>query len=115
MYQPTLRSIRLNYSILNKKIFDGILPRSTDIEFRIGVMKGALGICMYIRSRDALVVKLRPAFRDRQLFISILAHEMIHVYEFTRHQRMTHGPKFFEWRPLFAQHGIVLAKKYLDD
>ena len=115
MYLPTLRSIRLNYSILNKKIFDGILPRSSDIEFQIGFMKGALGICMYIRSRDSLVVKLRPAFRDRQLFITILAHEMIHVYEFTRHQRMTHGPKFFEWKSLFAEHGIVLAKKYFAD
>jgi len=78
-------------------------------------MKGALGICMFIRSRDALVVKLRPAFRDRELFINILAHEMIHVYEFTKYQRMTHGPKFFEWKPLFAQHGILLAKKYLAD
>lgn len=112
MYNPTIRSIKREYSLLNKKVFGGVLPISSKIEFQIGNMLGTLGICKYIISRSSLVIKLLPVFRDRKLFVAILAHEMVHVFEFTRYQKMTHGPKFYKWKSLFAEHGIVLAKKY---
>lgn len=112
MYTPTIRSIKREYTLLNKKVFGGILPKSSEIEFQIGNMPSALGICKYLISRDSLVIKVRPEFRDRKLFVAIVAHEMVHLYEYITYKQMTHGPRFYEWRDVLAEHGIDLSRTY---
>ena len=78
MYYPTIRSIKREYTLLNKRVFNGCLPDSSEIEFQIGNMTDAFGICKYIITRDTLAIKVLPEFKDRDLFVAILAHEMVH-------------------------------------
>lgn len=112
MYYPTIRSIKREYTLLNKRVFNGCLPASSEIEFEIGNMSDALGICKYVTSRKTRLIKLIPVFKDRELFVAILAHEMVHLYEYNTHGQMTHGPKFYEWRDDLAEHGIDLSRTY---
>ena len=43
MYYPTIRSLKREYGLLNKRVFNGCLPDSSEIEFEIGNMSDALG------------------------------------------------------------------------
>ena len=112
MYYPTIRSLKREYGLLNKRVFNGCLPDSSEIEFEIGNMSDALGICKYIITRDTLAIKVLPEFKDRELFVAILAHEMVHLYEHVTYNQMTHGPKFYEWKETLAEHGIDLSRSY---
>ena len=43
-----------------------------------------------------------------QWFCTTLAHEMVHVFEQRMYGRMTHGPKFLEFRETFKENGLDL-------
>lgn len=109
MYYPTQRSVKREYTILNKKIFDEVLPPSSDITFEIiGNKMKAWGFCRYDLVEKKFTIRLDPKFLSRKLFVNILAHEMVHVYEQCTYGRMTHGPKFLEFRETFKENGLDL-------
>ena len=53
--------------------------------------------------------KLLPEYGNRNFFITILAHEMVHVYEAVYYDKMTHGPTFFAFREDFHKAGLELS------
>jgi len=69
MYYPTIRSLKREYGLLNKRVFNGCLPDSSEIEFEIGNMSDALGICKYIITRDTLAIKVLPEFKTENCLL----------------------------------------------
>jgi hypothetical protein len=47
---------------------------------------------------------------DFKKFVNVLAHEMVHQYEWEQQQTMSHGRKtFLCWRPILKEKGLMLA------
>ena len=107
MYRPTIRSIKRSYSILNREIFSNKLPKSSELSFQIGKVANCWGYCK--KEKDQIIVKLLPEYGNRNFFITILAHEMVHVYEAVYYDKMTHGPTFFAFREDFHKAGLELS------
>lgn len=108
MYRPSVKGIRRNYTRLNRILFQNSLPPSKEINFQIGgISTRSWAYCE--SSNTGIKVKFLPEYQNLDFFLTILAHEMVHVYEAIYYGKMTHGPKFFEFREIFSNHGIVLS------
>ena len=112
VYKPTVRSVRRAYTQLNRLLFKDQLPPSRSVVIKISYIK--LPWWAYCQHRDCegFRIHLLPRYRSRDFFISILAHEMVHIDEYMRHQNMTHGPTFFRFRKIFHRNGILLKRAY---
>ena len=106
MYTTTVRSARITYTKLNRLLFEGKLPPSSQIVFDIGAINKSWAYCEKIK--DGVKIKLAPNYKSKHFFITILAHEMVHVWEYLTWGKMTHGPRFFEFKETFQKHGIEL-------
>lgn len=115
MYKPTVRSVRRAYTQLNRLLFQNQLPPSSQIHIQISYIK--LPWWAYCQHRDSrgFKIHLLPSYRSRDFFMSILAHEMVHVDQYIRYQNMTHGPTFFRFRKVFQRNGLVLKRAYACD
>jgi hypothetical protein len=114
MYRPTVRGVKRNYTQLNRTVFNGELPPSSEVVFEVkcGLPTDWWAYCEY--KDKQFYIKLRPNYTNRKFFITILAHEMVHVWEQINYSRMTHGPRFFEMKEAFAEHGLDLFTGYDD-
>jgi hypothetical protein len=54
------------------------------------------------------VIRIRRTLPSAKKFIEIMAHEMVHQYEWERQGIMTHGKHFFAWKDKLAKKGISL-------
>ena len=55
------------------------------------------------------VIRIRKTLPSAKKFIEIMAHEMVHQYEWERQGIMTHGKNFFAWKDKLAEKGIPLS------
>ena len=124
---PTpLQAIRA-HTIINECIFSNKLSRP---KIYIQKLDDAWGICHgdlddgsyppFIPRCNYIV--LNSSFYNWRHFIEVLAHEMVHQYQWDiyrwEHQELYgremptesngHGPSFFMWRDRFAQYGLTL-------
>lgn len=90
---------------LNDGVFDSILTPPAKIEIRRFFRDGAEGWCnAYARNRKQrrVVIGLRTDYLDRKTFLTVLAHEMVHQWEWEIlgdwSSKSEHGAKFFSWR-----------------
>lgn len=98
------------WSALNQAIFDGNLPYP--VEVVVKPIKGAYGETLPTNSNNASIY-IDPELNDREFFITVLTHEMVHQYEMVHYGEMTHGPKFYEWREVIEERiGITLTRDY---
>lgn len=110
-YQPTVRSAKRAYTELNRQLFDGQLPPSNAITFEIGnITLKWWAYC--VAENDYIKIKLLPQYKNRKFFVNILAHEMVHVWEHLNYNKMTHGPRFFEFKEVFIENGFDLSGTY---
>jgi hypothetical protein len=111
MYKPTVRSVRRAYTQLNRLLFKEQLPASKNVNISIGSMK--ITWWAYCEHRnDQFRIRLLPRYPNRRLFIAILAHEMVHMWEYQNYSTMSHGPKFFRFKRIFERNGILLRRGY---
>lgn len=55
---------------------------------------------------------MKDEFDNREMFIAVLAHEMVHQWEQQTYGRMTHGKNFFSWKEKFKSLGLPLEVSY---
>mgnify|MGYP003328371186 CR=1 FL=1 len=82
MYTTTVRSARITYTKLNRLLFEGKLPPSSQIVFDIGGINNSWAYCQKIK--DGVKIKLTPTYKSKHFFITILAHEMVHVKQYAK-------------------------------
>jgi hypothetical protein len=113
LYRPTIKEVRIWFAILNDIVFHGVLPKFRYII--LNTKKCYYGACNGHELNGKLwcELELQPEFKDFAFFIAILAHEMIHMYQWTINKRgMSHGPYFWVWAKEFKKYDIPLFVKY---
>ena len=111
------------FKIINEEVFDNKLSLPEIIVK--SHCKKYWGMCHgeheKIRYRNTFCwIELMDKFYCRQWFITILAHEAMHQYQWDidgpnreaagKERIMSHGPSFFIFKKKFAEHGILLKK-----
>lgn len=106
-YKPNLRDCYIAYRRLNKDIFKNKLPKS---KIYLKRLHGCYGECEY--NDKHYIIRLNKRFKNKQFFLMVLAHEMVHVYQYQYLGNMSHGANFHVWRPIFAKFCIPLSEYY---
>lgn len=65
----------------------------------------------FYEDEEAYLV-MNDIFPSKNLFLNVLAHEMIHACQYQQGQIVNHGKAFWEWRKKFRYNGLSLAIKY---
>lgn len=116
-YETTLRDCRKWMNILNEEIFGGKLPKIKDIDIRR--RRNCYAYYLYYpvsKGDDFRYYKLcmKNNYPSKQFFVEILAHELIHHYQYINGQPLGHGPSFMAWKESFNKKGIKLVKVYVE-
>lgn len=86
------------FGVINQAAFRNSLPVPY---FRIKRMPRVWGMC--ILNRDATyTIEINSTIKSRDLFISTLAHEMVHIWQQQTHKSMNHTGTFKEWSDYFS-------------
>lgn len=98
---------------LNEAIFDGKLnpPAQVIVKHHL---KEAWAWCEGggFSKRVPVNYAFQRKYDDKEMFLTILAHEMVHHWEQQTTGRMSHGKNFFKWEERLKQVGIPLDKSY---
>lgn len=112
-----LAQAEIVYNSLNHTVFAGLLVRPP-ICIRNYTKRQIWGECegFFKKSRwgepYTKVIRLERNWPNYKKFITVIAHEMVHQWEWDTLGVMTHGKtSFFIWKEPLKQHGIILNIK----
>lgn len=126
-FRPVYADITYAYSIINRHIFDNQLRQP---EITMGRLRKTLAYCEWLPepyvNKSWVRIKLSDKWFCQQWFMNVLAHEMIHQYQWDVGRWVyintygrdiyqlsgAHGPSFFEWRDKFSQYGLTLKTAF---
>lgn len=122
-YRTTKREVKELYNIINQEIFDNELSTA---KFEVkSHCRGYWGFCIAksfsLRAkRSRCTIRLSDRWYTKQWLITILAHEMVHQYQWDIYGKervrngkspmMSHGPSFFRFKDKLKKHGIELRR-----
>lgn len=116
-YRVTEFKIRRWFNIFNKVIFDNTLYPFKRIECINH--PDAYAYCIPLTSEDGIRynnLSINPVFKTRRLFLEVLAHEMVHAWQWQVKELndLSHGRiNFFCWKEKFSQYNIrLMLKRY---
>jgi hypothetical protein len=120
LFRPTLAEAKYTYNLLNEQVFASELIRPTII---LGPRRRKWwGMCEGSIDQHSngsyCKIQLMDKWFCRQWFITVLAHEMAHQYQWDingperaeagKDWIMSHGPSFFAFRNRLEEHDIPL-------
>ena len=119
-YIATKRKVTYWFNILNKEIFDGELTnfRNIHIKDNLQYKKGKIFAecegCYTNNKQPIADLYLTTNFKNIQQFLSVMAHEMIHLYQWIFEGSMNHNKISFlqPWLDKLKKHGIKLTVYY---
>jgi hypothetical protein len=109
-YRPTMDELNLWFDILNATIFGNKLKPFDKLH--IGRPHNAHALFLYWpgEKEKGNQLKMNKVYDNKKLFVEILAHEMIHLFQFQYDEPLGHGPSFWVWRDNFNLKGLTLHK-----
>lgn len=110
-FRPTVSDIEEWFVILNQQIFGNKLSPFSAIH--IGRPKRVHALFQYWKTEEKQKenrLTMTQVFESKRLFVEILAHEMIHLFQFQYDEPLGHGPSFWLWSDHFKLKGINLHK-----
>ena len=119
-YETNIEDTKKWFRILNNEIFKGKLRALDEIDIRW--RRGTYAYYHYVYETDPKKPKyeytklcLNKKYKNKKFFVEILAHEMIHHYQFTNGELVNHGSTFTCWNDIFNKKGLKLYKVYVTD
>ena len=112
-YETTFEDCHMWFNVLNRELFDNSLPRIDEVDIRW--RRKAHAWYDYDANRPgegAARLLMNKRYKSKQFFIEVLAHEMVHHYQYIYNEEMGHGPSFFKWRDKFNKKGLNLVRAY---
>lgn len=114
---------KYTFNIINRYVFDDQLPTPN---FIIKQSRHHWGQCIgdikLANNQSYCTIELNRKFYCVQWFVTILAHEMSHQYQwevlsierekYGLEPLLSHGPSFFQYRHRLAEYGIPLKTEY---
>lgn len=116
-YVTTLQDCKKWIRILNKEIFKGSLTKLDEIDIRRRKMCYAYYLYYPITKNDEFRYSklcMNRKYVSEKFFVEILAHELIHHYQYINEQPLGHGPSFMSWKEVFNKKGLNLVKMYYE-
>jgi hypothetical protein len=114
-YRVTNDTVKYWFRIFNQEIWKDQLPMFNTIQIRPFVKNWAMCIEDTDRPEETKYrLAINIEFPSFQLFLNVLAHEMVHLYQFTQHDESEqhHGDTFWEWEHILKAHGLTLSEEY---
>ena len=119
-FRPTKRTVRKIFNLLNTHIFNNKLSYPDMVVRALG---DHWGICIGTDTPYRYsTIRLHHHYVCVQWFVVVLAHEMIHQYQWDvigpqriakdKVPLISHGPSFYQFRDKFATYGIPLKQTY---
>lgn len=106
---PTTTLMTYWFHRLNAEVFDGWLPTPA---FYVGAPKGLWGM-FTVDVDNSLAVYLADHWMTKERLLDILVHELVHLWQHTSGEPISHGPSFTRWSPIIrARTGLTLRKSY---
>jgi hypothetical protein len=110
-YETTVEDCQEWFNILNRELFDNSLPNVDEIDVRW--RRQAHAYYDYAAKRNgSCKLLMNKRYKSKQFFVEILAHEMVHHYQYINGERMGHGLSFTTWRDKFNKKGLNLVRVY---
>lgn len=115
-YQTKESVLKREYGKLNNLLFDGKLPKR---RHSFCVMKKKYVWAHYIPCIQTFskteyrsgLFEMNEAYRSKAHMLEILAHEMVHHYQWTVELiDPNHGNSFNEWKSIFSERGFNLSR-----
>ena len=112
-YKTTYKDIKKFFKMLNLGIFDNKLSPFNDIEIKELKYQRCMGqVVMYeYKGKGTRLYKLEmdKYYDNKRDFLDTLAHEMVHLYQFTHlNDSGNHNKSFYEFRPKLKYVGLKL-------
>ena len=110
-YETTLEDCRKWFDIINENLFEGKLPPVDEIDIRW--RRGTHAYYEYEddpKRRKHTSIKMNKRYRTKRLFVEILAHEMVHHWQYVMGHADSHGESFNSWKEPFQNKGLVLSE-----
>lgn len=112
-YETTIEDCNEWFNILNRELFDKTLPPVDEIDIRW--RRGAYAWYDYDEHKPGTGTArllMNKRYKSKQFFVEVLAHEMVHHYQYIYNEEMGHGSSFLKWRDKFNKKGLSLSKAY---
>ena len=112
-YETTIEDCQKWFNILNRELFNESLPPVDEIDIRW--RRGAHAWYDYDESKPGegtARLLMNKRYKSKQFFVEVLAHEMVHHYQYIYNEEMGHGSSFLKWRDKFNKKGLSLSKAY---
>ena len=98
--------------MLNVAVFDGILVPPKRVEIR--TFRDCLGWCKGLKRNGRVVIGISDDCFDKKMFLTVLAHEMVHAYEHQELNKMSHGKTFYDWEGRIKRNVGLPLNEYVD-
>lgn len=106
----TERKVSVWFNIFNQVIFKETLPRFHQLKL-IQLKVPYYGMCE-VTSDQEYILELQEKFPNKKMFLEILIHEMIHLHDYIKYGKMSHGSNFLKWRKKLNRLGLELKRLY---
>jgi len=117
-YETRIEDAEKWFRILNTELFKGKLRSLDEIDIRW--RRGNHAYYHYIYEADPKKPKyeytklcLNKRYKSKKFFVEVLAHELVHHYQFTHGELVNHGPSFTCWSDRFNKKGLKLYRTYV--
>ena len=110
-FYPTVRDIEEWFVILNRHIFENQLKRFDRVYIRTYNEFHALYQGWEEDGKTMTQLEMCKYWENKKVFVEILAHEMIHLYQDQHNEPVDHGPTFRRWRERFIKNGLKFRKE----
>jgi len=87
------------FTVINKAVFKDQLPRPNIV---IRPMRKYRGWAHAKTGRNLMELANDPINKNE--FISLIAHEMVHLWQWQTYKSMNHGQTFLYWKKFFKKH-----------
>ena len=115
-FRPTVEDIQKWFDILNEQIFGNKLVPFHDIKIKkLNRTHAFFHYWTQAEDKDKNIAKdtlleMHCVFKSEKFFVEILAHEMIHHFQYSYDEPLGHGPTFMAWRDNLKLKGLTLYK-----
>lgn len=112
-YRPTVDVCWEWFNILNEQLFGGKLESVERIFISNHKNYGDVYALYYYNHKirgEPSKISVCKTFDDEKTFVEILAHEMIHHFQYSYDEPVGHGPSFLVWRDNFKLKGLNLYR-----
>ena len=108
-YYPTVEEVNKWVRVINREVFGGKLPKFSKVEVRR--RRGIWADCTGEeddRGKKSVTLSINNKVRCKQHLIEVIAHELVHHWEYTKYGTMAHTEKFKSWAPRLKEFKIPL-------